>query len=112
MDATRAEAGPLESVLAVERELAELIGSERRKAAQWLEERKREIDETAKAELVRLQHDAQENEEAAKKAGAEHAAAIVEQSRTLAGRLETLDDDRLRPIVRKHLAWIVPGATP
>jgi hypothetical protein len=54
MDATRPEAGPLESLLAVERELAELIGSERRKAAQWLEERKREIDATAKAELARL----------------------------------------------------------
>lgn len=111
MDATP-ETGTLEDVLAVERELAERVGSERRNAARWLEEEKREIDETAQSELARIQREAQENENAAKNAARANAAAIVERSIALAASLEALDDAHLKPIVRKHLAGIVPGAPP
>ncbi|HEX6639979.1 MAG TPA: hypothetical protein VF215_02645 [Thermoanaerobaculia bacterium] len=99
----------LDDVLAVERELAELMGAERRKAARWLEERRREIESTAKAELRRLEQSAREDEETAKKSAAEKAAVIVEQSGSIARRIEALDDARLGPIVRKHLACLVPG---
>lgn len=99
----------LDDVLAVERELAELMGTERRKAARWLEERRREIDSAAKVERERLEHSAREDEDTATKSAAEKAAVIVEQSVSLARRIEALDDARLSPIVRKHLACLVPG---
>lgn len=99
----------LDDVLDVERELAELMGAERQKAARWLAERRGEIDSAAKAEVERIERSAREDEETAKKAAAEKAGGIVEQSESVARRMEALDDARLAPIVRKHLACIVPG---
>lgn len=98
----------LDDVLGVERELAELMGAERRKAARWLEERKREIESAAKVERERLEHSAREDEENAKNTTAENAAVIVEQSVSIARRIDALDDARLAPIVRKHLGCLVP----
>jgi uncharacterized protein YpuA (DUF1002 family) len=112
MDATRQSSGTLDDVLTVESELAERIGSERRNAARWLTERKCEIDEASRSELAEIQRVAKENEEAAKKAAAANAAAIVERSIALAARLQALDDAQLGSIVRKHLAAILPGAAP
>lgn len=101
--------GSLDDVLAVERELAELMAAERGKAARWLEERRGEIASAAKAEHARIEQSVREQEAAAGNAAAGEAAVLVEQSRALARRIEALDDTRLGPIVRKHLAGIVPG---
>ena len=101
---------PLEDVLAVECEIADRIGAERANAARWLEERKREIDEAAEAERASRVRLEAANDDAARKAGAAKAAAIVEQANSFATRLQSIDDARLEPIVRKHLAFLVPGA--
>lgn len=103
MDAI-SRADPLEDVLAAERELAELIGAERQKAARWLEARKREIDAEAAAQRARLEEAARERDEQAKKDAAARAAALVEQARATAARMEALDDEHLRPIVLEHVA--------
>jgi len=101
---------PLEDVLAVEREIAGLLGTERGKAAQWLEERKAEIDAAAQTELARIEQNARDGEEAAKRAAAAKAAAIVERAGSVAARIEALDDARLAPLVARHVAAILPGA--
>jgi hypothetical protein len=102
----------LEDILAVEREIAEMIGAEQSKAVRWLDESKQAIDRDARAELARLQEAAAQDEIAAKKVAAEQAAGLIEQSRSVARRIEALDDAQLRPIVSKHLTSIVPGAKP
>jgi hypothetical protein len=102
----------LEDILAVEREIAEMIGAEQSKAVRWLDESKQAIDREARAELARLHEVAVQDEIAAKKAAAEQAAGLIEQSKSLACRIEALADAQLRPIVSKHLASIIPGAKP
>jgi len=102
----------LEDILALERETAETVGAERSKAARWLEETVRAIDSAAEAERARLNEVAAQDEASAEKSAAEKAAGIVEQAKSLATRIEGLDDARLRPIVSKQIAPIVPGPKP
>lgn len=101
---------PLEDVLTVEREIADLLGTERGKAAIWLEERKREIDAAAQTELEHIEQKARDDEEVAKRAAAGKAAAIVERAESFVARIEALDDARLAPLVRKSIGSILPGA--
>jgi flagellar biosynthesis/type III secretory pathway protein FliH len=108
---TRMPEDPLEDVLTAEREIAELLGTERHKAALWLEERKREIDAAEQTELAAIEQDARAGEETARRAATGKAKAIVEQARALAARLEALDDARLVPVVGRHIASILPGGT-
>jgi hypothetical protein len=101
---------PLEDVLTVEREIAELLGNERTKAAQWLEEQKRDIDAAAQTELAHIEQNAHGGEETARRAAAANAAAIVERARAFAARIDALEDARLAPLVLEHLSFILPGA--
>lgn len=103
---------PLEDVLNVERELAGVMESERLKAARWLEERKAGIDRSAEVALAAIGGAVRDDEQAATAAREENAAALVENSRQVAGRLAALDEGRLRAVVRKHLSAILPGAGP
>lgn len=101
---------PLEDVLTVEREIADLLGTARGKAALWLEEQKRNIDAAGRTELEHIEQDARDGEEAAKRAAAEKATVIVERAESFVARIEALDDARLAPLVRKHIGSILPGA--
>ena len=103
---------PLDHILAVERETAVLVEAERAKASKWLDETKRAIDEAGRAEIALLNDTTVQREAAAKATAAEKAAAIVDDANAFAARLAAVDDDRLRPIVWKHIAGIAAGSKP
>lgn len=103
---------PLQDILALERDIAVRLDAERTKAAHWLEQATREIDEAAQADAARLKASAAAEEAAAQAAAVEQAAAIVQQAHALAARAEQPGEDRLAPIVWKHLVAIVPGTAP
>jgi hypothetical protein len=104
---------PLDDILAVERELAGKVDSERTKAGRRLEETRGQIDESMQAELARLREEAARDEQAAEQAAAARAKEIVERAQSLSDRLAHLDEARLRDLVWKSMAsTILPGATP
>lgn len=102
----------IEEILTVEREIAAMLDGERLKSIRWLEETRKTIDQAAQDDLVRIKASAAQDEAAAKRSAAENAAAIVEQAKSFATRIDRLDDAPLAAIVRKQIACIVPGAGP
>ncbi|HSP16564.1 MAG TPA: hypothetical protein VLV78_17600 [Thermoanaerobaculia bacterium] len=96
----------LDDILVIEREIGDMVDLERSKAAQWLEETTRSIDEAAQSELARLGQSAAQDQAAAKKNAEEKAEDIVERARSLAARIEAARDEQLKSIVRKHIACI------
>ncbi len=88
-----------------------MLDAERKRANQWLERTKLEIDQATESELARLKESVPQSEPAAKKAAEDEAAAIIQQARSLAEAIERIEEDRLRQIVREAIAGIIPGAT-
>ena len=103
------EGDVLSEVLAVEREIGVKLDAERQAAAQWLEQTRSEIEQTKLSELTALKASAAREEEAAKMAAHDKAAAILQQAGTEVGRIRRLEDARLIPIVRQHLLIIAGG---
>ncbi|HYA16588.1 MAG TPA: hypothetical protein VEF06_03935, partial [Bryobacteraceae bacterium] len=99
----------LSEVLAVEREIDAKLDAERQAARQWLERTRGEIEQAKLSELTALKASAAREEEAAKTAAQDKAAAILEQARTEAERIRHLEDAQLIPIVRQHVLLIARG---
>ena len=98
----------LDEIFVVEQQSAAQLDAERSKAILWLEQTAKEIDRTSQTEIEQLKSRAEENEAAAKAAASKKAAGIVESAKALAARIDALKDETLRPIVRQHIACIVP----
>jgi len=99
----------LSEILAVEREINAKLDAEHQAVRQWLERTRGEIEQTKLSELTALQASVAREEESAKIAAQDKAAAILQQARTSADRMHHLDDARLIPIVRQHVGIIVRG---
>ena len=99
----------LSEVLAVEREIGAKLDAERQAARQWLERTRGEIEQAKLSELTALKVSAVREEEAAKMAGHDEAASILQQAGTEAERIRRLEDARLIPIVRQHVLLIARG---
>ena len=99
----------LSEVLAVEREIGAKLDAERQAAQQWLERTRSEIAQAKMSELTALKASAVREEEAAKGAAHDKAAAILQQAGGDAERIRRLEDERLMPIVRQHIARIARG---
>jgi len=99
----------LSEVLAVEREIGAKLDAERQAARQWLEHTRSEIEQEKVSELTALKASATREEEAAKMAAHDKAAAIVQQAGTEAERIRRFEDARLIPIVRQHVLLIARG---
>jgi hypothetical protein len=103
---------PLDEILDLERRTADLLDAERAKAASWLDETRRGIEQQARSDEARLRASAAADDAAVKREAGEQAAAIVARAQSLARRARDLDDRRLKPIVWKHVAAIVPKSEP
>lgn len=101
----------LSEILEVEKEIKAMLDAERKRADQWLERMKLEIEQATQSELARLKDSVAQSEPVAKKAAEEKAAAIVQQARSRAEHIERIEEDRLTQIVRQSIAAIIPGAT-
>jgi Skp family chaperone for outer membrane proteins len=99
----------LSEVLAVEREIDAKLDAERQAARQWLERTRSEIEQAKMSELTALKASATREQEAAKMAAHNKAAAILQQAGTEAERIRRLEDARLIPIVRQHVLLIARG---
>jgi hypothetical protein len=100
---------PLAEILDVERGIGEMLEGERSKAAQWLLEKRREVDQAAQIEIERLKATSARDEIALRDRVEARATALVQQAAALADRIKGLDDERLTRIVWDHLQAIAPG---
>ena len=99
----------LSEVLAVEREIGAKLDQERQAARQWLERTRGEIEQAKLSELTALKASAVREEEAAKLAANDKAAAILQQASAETERIRRLEDAQLIPIVQQHLLSIARG---
>lgn len=99
----------LSEVLNIEGRIAGELDGERQRVAQWLERTRREIEAETLGEINLLKAAAAREDESAQKVAGEKAAAILQSTQTAAERIRGLEDARLRPLLRQHLAIILRG---
>ena len=99
----------LPEILALEREIDAKLDAERQAARQWIERTRGEIEQAKLSELTALKASAAREEEAAKMAAHDKAAAILKQAGTEAEGMRDIEDTRLIPIVRQHVLLIAQG---
>ena len=102
----------LAEILRVEKELREQLDGEQARAAAWLAETRRELDASHERELESLEATDVAGESAAAQAACDEAARVLREARNAARIAEGLRPDDLRPLVRRHLAAILPGGAP
>lgn len=99
----------LAEILGVEHELRERLDAEREQASRWLEQKRREIDLAHAARVSQLQSEAAQRRELALAAARERGAAVVRDTEAAAAAQSAVGDEHIRPLVRRHLAAILPG---
>ena len=105
------EQSTLAEILGVEKEIRVQLDAEREQASRWLENARREIEQAHQAALAQLQADAEHRREAALQAAHDRASAIIRGAEAAASTQALISDDELRPLLRTHLAVLVPGGT-
>jgi hypothetical protein len=98
----------LAEILGVEQELRAQLDAEREQASRWLEQQRREIDLAHASRVSRLQAEAGQRRELALAAARERAAAAVRDTQAAAAAQSAVGDEHMRPLVRRHLAAILP----
>jgi len=102
----------LAEILRVEKELREQLDDEQARAAAWLAESRRELDAAHGRELEALEAAGAASEPAAAQAARDEAAQLLRAAQEAARLAEGLRPEDLRPVVRRHLAAILPGGLP
>lgn len=102
------EQGTLEEVLEVEKEIEKLLDNETAKAQQWLEQRKKQIEEERHSAITELESTVARRKEVAKTNAEAKATRIVDQATSVACRVDAMSDDRLNQIIWEHMASILP----
>lgn len=100
--------GTLAEILGVEQELRAQLDAEREKASHWLEQQRREIDLAHAVRLAQLRAEAGQQRETKLDAARDSAAAAVRDAVAAAAAQSAVGDEQLRPLVRRHLAAILP----
>ena len=98
----------LAEILGVEQELRAQLDAEREQASRWLEQQRREIDLAHAARVSQLQAEAGQRRELALAAARERAAATARDTEATAAAQSAVGDGHMRPLVRRHLAAILP----
>jgi hypothetical protein len=105
-----AEQDTLQEVFGLEREISSKLDAERQRADQWLEGARRDIEQGRLSEIARLKARTVQDEAAAQQAARDKAAEILRRATSAAARVAALETEQLVPIVRQHLAAIMPGS--
>jgi len=106
------EQSTLAEILGVEQEIRAQLEAEREAANRWLDEQRQVIERTRAASISQLQAEAKQRREDRLRQARERAAAAVQDAVTAAEAGEVLTDERLVPIVQRHLAAILPEPEP
>lgn len=104
------EQGTLAEILGVEREIRAQLDAAREQAGRWLESTRRALDQEHRERLAQIQSAATERRAAGLQAVRDRAAAERERAEAAAVGAAGLDDEVLRPIVRRHLGFLLPEA--
>jgi hypothetical protein len=97
------EQNTLADILGVEREIRDKLDVEREKASKWLENARREIEQSHLAGTGRLRESGEQGDQEAKRAAADKAADIVRQAENAVREIDRHEDDDLRRLLRRHL---------
>jgi hypothetical protein len=100
----------LAGVIEVEAEIKRRLEAERKKAGEWLEKEKKEIEEETVREENRLKQDSQGALETKTRDAEKTALEILNAARSRAGSLENITDEALKGIISKYIIRIIPGA--
>lgn len=98
----------LTTIVAVEREIEERLGAERRQAGEMLARLRSDLAAEAIREEERLAADAQQAIAAARAEAEERGADIVRRAAECGKQLAALDDAALEEIVMRHLVRVLP----
>jgi hypothetical protein len=100
----------LGEVIEVEKEILKRLKAEREKAGKWLEEEKKKCGRRVEEAEERLKRSLEEAVLDAVADARRKSDELIAQANRLAGSLEGLDDEALRPHVMGHISRILPGA--
>ena len=103
------EQSTLAEILAVERDIRTRLDAERERANRWLENARHEIEQEHSTQLAQIRSAAAARRDAALRAAHDRASAELLSAEAAAGTVG-LSDDALRPIVRRHLTFLLPEA--
>jgi len=106
------EQDTLAEILCVEKELRRQLDDERARAEEWLAATRRELDAAHERELGALEAAGVAGEPAAARDASERAAQLLREAGDAARIAGGLRPGDLRPLVRRHLAAILPGGAP
>ncbi len=99
----------LREIIDVEKEIQKSLDQKKLKTREWLDARKKEIEnDSAKQEQDILQS-YQQAQETAEQTAEKAAAELFEQSKRQADTLNHLENDLLVKIVTNHISRIIPG---
>ena len=101
----------IQDIIAVEKELQEKLGAERKKTAEWLSQQKEEIERELQKHIENLESVTCSQQEEVRKAASKKSREIIDQARRRAQHLDGLRDETLLPIVLQHIACIDPRKT-
>lgn len=106
------EQDTLAEILRVEKELREQLDAERHRASEWLAATCRELDAAHQRDLAALQAAAPQGGPGAAGEASQQATQLIREAEAATRSLAGFQDDYLRPVVRRHLAVILPGGAP
>jgi hypothetical protein len=102
----------LAEILRVEKELREQLDDEQARAAAWLAETRRRADAAHASALESLTAAGATGESASVRAARDEAGRLVAEARQAARLAGQMRPEDLQPLVRRHLAAILPGGAP
>jgi len=105
------EQDTLQEVFGVEREISATLAAERRKAGEWLERARSDIEQWRLSEIAALRASAAREQDAAQQAAREQAASTIARAESAAKCRRALTDAELAPLVQRQLAALLPGRT-
>ena len=107
---TSMEKDVLSTIIEIEKEIEERLDSERRKAVQWLDSAKKEIEVELAANVRELKDSLMESVDIARENAEKQASAILSEAAKQSRLLSEIGDETLKRIITEHLCRILPGS--
>ena len=107
---TSMEKDVLSTIIEIEKEIEERLESERRKAVQWLDSAKKEIEVELAANVRELKDSLMESVDIARENAEKQASAILSEAAKQSRLLSEIGDETLKRIITEHLRRILPGS--
>jgi vacuolar-type H+-ATPase subunit H len=100
----------LSTIIEIEKEIEERLDGERRKAVQWLDSAKKEIEVELAANVRELKDSLLESVDIARENAEKQASAILSEAAKQSRLLSEIGDETLKRIITEHLCRILPGS--